>query len=249
MRQYPPGFIGVLQSDLARYAWFEESLGSLAAPVGTPPPRRAVGMWVSCAVNALIRQMPREAAWFCLLADDHRFEPAMVLRLLSHNVPLVAPLVCLRQPPFNPSIFAQQGSSWRGYTWQSLTGESGLISVDGAGVPGMVVRREVLDAVGDPWYENDPAARESPREDLYFCQKVRQAGYDVWVDLDLSIGHITSMSLTPRRRHDGSWHLEWWSYGEQGILGFQDFAEIASASMVMNDESGSPDVRIQHYHS
>lgn len=213
---HPPGTVGILSTDLARYAWFSQSLIAQQLPEGMAfAPVWITGQWVSAAVNLAIRAMPPESQWFQLWADDHRFDPDTLLRLLAHEKDVVAPLCALRTPPFQPSLFTADGQE---VTWEQIKGVHGLLPVEATGGPGMVIRRHVLEAVGDPWFESMPGTRVLPKEDLYFCAKVRKAGCDIYVDLDTPIEHITSMSVRPHQDEHGSWHLTWWSYGHRGSL-------------------------------
>ena len=106
---HPPGTVGVLSGDLTRYAWAMASLRHLLLPPGSQL-TWVTGNWVSVAVNRIIASLRPEDAWVCLLTDDNPCEPDMLLRLLDHGVPLVAPLVCLRMAVFSPG----RGKSLRG---------------------------------------------------------------------------------------------------------------------------------------
>jgi hypothetical protein len=210
-RSHPPGTVGILSGDQTRWAWFAQSVLALQAEL---PPGSIVlwcqGLWISAAVNTLVRAMQGE--WLCIMADDHKFAPDLVTRMLEHELPVVAPLCCLRRYPFQPSLFYEDAHQhYQGYTWPELAGKSGLMPVDAMGGPGMVVRREALDALGDPWYENHPMHREAPHEDLYFFSKLRRAGFQPYVDLDTPIGHILPVSVVPTPGQDGRWGIEVWS--------------------------------------
>jgi len=203
----PPGMVGIVSSDQTRWAAFSQSL--LALQPALPPGSTmewVQGYWISVAINMLIRRMPPQAEWLCLLADDHTFQPAMLWQLLAHDVAIVAPLCCLRRPPFAPSLYHQDGPDYRGYTWEELRGKSGLLAVDAMGGPGVIIRRHVLETLPDPWFENHPLQREAPCEDLYFFSKAQQAGFQPYCDLDTPIGHIVPSVVTPKRQVDGSWY-------------------------------------------
>lgn len=214
---YPPGVVAVLSSDLSRYAWFSMSLQRQLRPTGSED-RWEVGMWVSGAVNTLFRRLPPQAQWVQLWADDHKFDCDVLLQLLSHDKPLVAPFCPLRLPPMDPSIFRDTPDGFVPVRLEELDGKSGLLQVDATGGPGMVIRREVLEAVGDPWFETNPTSRVFPQEDLYFSRKVREAGYPIYVDLDCPIDHITPMAIGYRRTHSGRWRRRWWAFGMFGDL-------------------------------
>ena len=68
----------------------------------------------------------------------------------------------------------------------------------------MLIRRHVLDAIGDPWYGH---ANWRLSEDLYFCEKAREAGYKILIDPALSAGHIGNFIAAPKLV-DGVWGLQ-----------------------------------------
>jgi len=78
--------------------------------------------------------------------------------------------------------------------------ESGLVEIVAAGTAGMLIHRSVLVAVGGPrWFEYDAAS-----EDLLFCNKAVEEGFQIYVDLSVKIGHITHAVIWPTV-HEGEW--------------------------------------------
>lgn len=216
---FPPGVLGILSGELSRYAGCAQSLLGLHLPPGTIC-TWVTGSWISTAINRMIRSMPPAAAWIAILADDHRYPPDLIVRLLSHQVDVVAPLCPLRYPPYNPSMFHGEPGHYHPYTWAELQGQTGLVPVASMGGPGVVLQRRVLDAIGDPWFETMPGERETPKEDLWFFQKCLKAGFQPHVDLDCSITHYFPGELCPVRDTAGNYRLEV-RYDTQrlGILG------------------------------
>jgi hypothetical protein len=216
MATHPPGTVGILSGDLSRFSVFQQSLLALTLPPGTQV-LWVSGQWVAAACNTIIANMWPESAWLTLLSDDHVFAPDMLLRLLDRQVDIVAPLVCLRRPPFSPSLFHQDtDGEFVGYTWRELAGKTGLLAVDSMGGPGCIVRREVLDATGPPWFTGQ--AGEHPREDLTTFSRWRGLGYQPYVDLDVTIGHCVAAAVTPKRAEDGSWRIGLWSHVDIGEM-------------------------------
>ena len=90
----------------------------------------------------------------------------------------------------------------------------GLMEVFVAGSGGMLVRRHVLDAVGWPkdapwnerhWFEYEQG--EHLNEDFVFCRKVREAGFKIWCDVEVQMGHRGMMTAWPLPNDDGTWSL------------------------------------------
>jgi hypothetical protein len=172
------------------------------------------GMWICDAINGFVTAMKPEHQWLCILADDHECPPDMLLRLLAHDVPLVAPLCLLRTPPYHPSIFRVVEGGYQSYALAELHGHHGLFPSDTFGGPGMVIRREVLEAIGQPFFVNDPGHPTSPREDLYSVNRCRLAGYQPYTDLDLFIGHCFAGVMYPRCDDAGEYGVQFWAEDE-----------------------------------
>ena len=87
--------------------------------------------------------------------DDHVFPPDVTIALLDKNVDVVVPLYAQRQPPFNPCIYKSENEdgSYNGYGWVDLEGLDGLLPIASAGAGGLLVRRRVLEAIPEPWFE------------------------------------------------------------------------------------------------
>jgi hypothetical protein len=86
--------------------------------------------------------------------------------------------------------------------------EGGVHEVYVAGSAGMLIKRHVLEKIGDPWFEVGQQDSQQLNEDSYFCVKLARAGIKLHVDLDTWIGHITPSVLWPARNSKGQWTVE-----------------------------------------
>lgn len=62
-----------------------------------------------------------------------------------------------------------------------------------AGLGCVLIKREVFEAIEDPWFdlkEKNPRTLEGYGSDMYFYTKVREAGFEVWVDPTIRCGHV-----------------------------------------------------------
>lgn len=60
------------------------------------------------------------------------------------------------------------------------------VAVTGGGC--MMIRASVFDKISDPWF----APEHEYGTDIQLCKKIREAGFEVWCDTSLEIGHIKS---------------------------------------------------------
>ncbi len=164
---------------------------------------------VDCMTN--LNQCWREAIekgdpqWAWIMGDDHTFDGDILTRLLDHNVDAVAPFCTKRKPPFTPLIFLERTEDrYRYARWDEIP-EKGLWQVAGTGSAGLLLSRGVMNALGDPWFTPGPQYGTSFLGwDLYLCDRIREKGFLMHVDLDLTMGHTSPVIYRPGVK-DGSW--------------------------------------------
>ena len=119
---------------------------------------------------------------------------------------MVVPLCLQRAPPYLTLAFSgedEQANEEGTHVHDTDLPSSGLHEVYAAGNAGMLVRKHVLDAIGEPWFETFG----KQNEDLEFCRKIREAGFKIHVDLDNLLGHIAQMIVWPDWKNDYEWGI------------------------------------------
>jgi hypothetical protein len=101
------------------------------------------------------------------------------------------------------------------YNWDEIptTGLFQLPKWDSAGQAGALVKKTVLDQLGDPWFEGGQLTRGRLMEDMYFIQRLHELDIPIYVDCDEVMAHIANIAVTPIR-HNGRWYA-----GELGASG------------------------------
>lgn len=132
------------------------------------------------------------ADWLLFIDSDMVFPPYTLDRLLSHNKDIIGIVARKRSYPFE-SIGTLIKSEDIGST-ESLLQMSRI----GAGV--LLIRAEVFKKITLPWWRNqyEDGILEEMGEDIYFCEKAKEAGYEIWADMLLSsqIGHMGVNTVT-----------------------------------------------------
>lgn len=80
------------------------------------------------------------------------------------------------------------------------------MDVDATGMAFTLIRREVFEKLQDPWFSWDPIPDKAPweyGEDISFCLKAREAGFDIKIRMDLMVGHIGDVCYDVR--HVWNW--------------------------------------------
>lgn len=129
--------------------------------------------------------------WILFLDSDMRFPKETLLRLLSRNTPFVACNYTTRRAPAEPVAFKRIGTLEKLYTDPD---SEGLEECSAIGLGIALIHRVVFEQTPKPWF-NIPYIPEKDGfwgEDVWFCNAVRKAGFDIFVDHDLSkeVKHI-----------------------------------------------------------
>lgn len=223
----PPGLIGLPCGEIARYSDFTHSLLALRKPPGTAF-MKATGLGTANPLNAIGRAFidNPEYEWLFLCNDDNLFPVDTIYRLLDHDVDVVSGLYFGRIQPFEPILFDSwemvefntNGDKWKPgdgakteRRWWNrhlmATGEQGLIKASAVGDGCLLIKRKVMETIPPLWWEYGISATDSCDHDVNFSQKVIDAGFGLYCDLDLRVDHIAQFIVRPARMTDGSWQV------------------------------------------
>ena len=206
-----PGTIALPTAEIGRFTMFTVSLAGTRQPNDTHLSIMASASVVE-NLNAVIRHLRPEDEWVWILGDDHVWEHDCLMRLLqtmddTPDADILVPLVAKRNPPWHLVVFHTAGTyedglpRWRPYGWEEIP-DQGVFEVDAAGSAGMLVKRQVFDTLGDPWFRSSGGVILN--EDVMFCHQARQAGFRVFATADVTMGHLGIFNVRPVRK-DGRW--------------------------------------------
>lgn len=178
--------IGIPTASANLHRKFVQSLMQLKYPPGADVDINIVeGYQLPFARNRIVQQAIEKNCDYLFFIDaDMVFPPDTLLRLLSHNVPMVNALAFRRIKPHYPCIFKwneKEGS------YETVAYYGGLQEVDATGMPAILIKTEVFKKMKQPWYYYRDNLFSS---DLTFCENARKLGYKILIDTDLKIGHI-----------------------------------------------------------
>jgi hypothetical protein len=165
------------------------------------------------AVNeAFLAESKSEWAWY--LDADMVFTPDVLPRLLQtakeQKAKVVAGLCFIlhkKAGTVKPNIFFEHKERKPGemrYKHAAVFPMEEPFKVDGTGGSCLLVHREVLEAVlerykddAHPWQDErvDPNTGAWEGEDLVYCQKIKECGYDIWYEPRARLGHLKEVSI------------------------------------------------------
>lgn len=151
---------------------------------------------------------------YLLYIDDDTAPPVHIARELMYqleqpdnqDVAICGGIYCSKRDPAEPLVFTEFG---HGVHWNWKVGD--VFECAGIGTGAMMVRTAACEKLPKPWFKTTdiPATettwREMETDDLYFCRKVRDAGYRI-----LANGKVLPIHLDYRIQKDGG--LIWKPY-------------------------------------
>lgn len=112
-------------------------------------------------------------------------------KLIEHDLPIVSGLYFRREAPYEPIIMLARENGMGTVRRPDLyrEGSKDLINIHSTGMGFMLIKREVVEAVkalGAPMFD----VRGGVGEDIWFCIQAHGAGYDIFIDPTVEIGHL-----------------------------------------------------------
>jgi choline kinase len=147
---------------------------------------------VSMAVvrNNLVENFLKSDCTHALFLDgDEIFPENMVYKLLGHDKDIVSAYVCVKNQPNKPNAYVKYKGKYIPYKGV------GLEEVDAVGFGQVLVKREVLEKMGSPWFAYEDSKTKITTEEIYFFEKVKKLGYKLWVDYNLRCEHLSLRAL------------------------------------------------------
>lgn len=163
-----------------------------------------VGSLVYNARNNLARQaIKAEADYVLWLDSDMVFSPDMLQRMMKvskeNDIDFLTGLCFRRKPPYTPCLFdkLERLENGAGASYTALMSvPDGRFKVGGCGFAGVLMTTDVILSVsakfGGRMFDPLPGFGE----DVAFCWRARQCGYDIWCDSEIELGHVGNCIVT-----------------------------------------------------
>lgn len=148
------------------------------------------GAEAGVARNIIVDTAKEAKATFLWMLDDDVFPPQyavqkmMFAMLNKPDVMACAGIVYTKSPIPSPLVFEKNGSGPY-FNWK----HGQIFEVPGFISTGcMLIRTEVFDKIEGPWFESHEYPTKMT-EDVYFCLKVKEAGYKILAHGGVLCGH------------------------------------------------------------
>lgn len=202
---------------------FVQSLMALQYPSNTDAFHSIVtGYQLPFARNRIVEEALKNNSDYLLFIDaDMIFPPDLLIKLLAHDKDICNALAFRRIKPHYPCIFKFDNAN---KCYQTMSYTKGLLEVEATGMAAILIKTDVFKSLKKPWYYYRDNLFSS---DLTFCENVRKAGYKIWVDSDLKIGHLGSEQVIDESYYVDSLNPE---AKEQWNAGMRDFLKQSRAT-------------------
>ena len=119
--------------------------------------------------------------------DDMVYEPDVLGRLLAHDKDIVGGFYNARHQP--TALIIEYIEKM---TDEEAKAKKDIFQCNALGGGMLLVKTDVFKKITSPffgykWHDNGMVSMSN---DWYFCEKAKQAGYEIWVDPTLKLGHL-----------------------------------------------------------
>lgn len=153
--------------------------------------------------NQLIRQaLDSKCTHILMLDSDQAYhDPDMIFKLLKHDLPVVSCIVHRRYPPFDMITLRGEPGKYLMVPDEEIIkareNYPHLIEIDATGCGCLLYKAEVFENIPQPWFEfTKTEDGDVVGEDIGFCNKLKQAGYNIHCDTSIKIGHMSNLEVS-----------------------------------------------------
>lgn len=144
------------------------------------------------------RALEFDSDYIFWLDSDIYCPPSTVIKLLAHNQPVIACNYIRRQLPAKGVAYEKM------YEWDKpldFEPRDSLVEVEGLGMGCLLMKTEIFHKLKKPWFEFKYTSETNDwlGEDMVLCEKIRDLGYKIMVDVNLSndIRHLGTWAFGP----------------------------------------------------
>jgi len=152
--------------------------------------------------NQLVKQALEAGCTHLLMMDtDQTYSDRdMILKMLAHKKKVISAIVHRRYPPFDCITLRGEPGKYTQVSDEEILAardsDNHLVEIDATGCGCLLYNTEVFQEIKPPWYEfSKTESGDVVGEDIGFCHKLKDAGYNIYCDVSIDIGHLAQLEI------------------------------------------------------
>ncbi len=134
------------------------------------------------ARNICVREaLANNSDYLFFLDADILAPPNIVEKLASQGKDIISGPYHHKVPPYRPQAYKASQNLEYLYEADTSIEEEKLYEVDAVGAGCLLIGRNVLEKLGDPWFDFHLGGKKIS-EDFFFCHKAKANGFRIWYD-------------------------------------------------------------------
>jgi hypothetical protein len=225
--------IGIPTGEFSRRADFYDYYNALDKPTGSVI-MASHGQSPAQNRNLIAEQaLIHDCTHVLFIDDDMTFEKDTLNKLLVHaDKDVVSALYLLRNYPHYPAAFGEGPYDDGKCKFMFLTPDkTGLVEVVNLGLGFCLIKTDVFKKLEKPWVRLGEIEKDEWCDDVGFFNRVRAAGFHLYCDLDIRVGHSLNVTLMPGKVGN-EWHSTYITASGQ-TLNFPQITSLVRASTLV----------------
>jgi len=153
--------------------------------------------------NAVQRMFDTECDAILFIDSDQTFPHTALDLLIEKHKDIIGYPIVRKKPPYYPNIsrWYPDGGVYKVYENYP---QNHIFQVDTIGMGFTYIRREVFEKIEKPYFDFGWVEKDGKKtdqmigEDVYFCKKAKEAGFKIWANPEIEIGHLGMFEYLPR---------------------------------------------------
>jgi len=155
-----------------------------------------VNYLIDYARNTMVKKLlgcDRQPDYFFFVDADMVFAHNTLDRLIEEDKDVITGLYFQRLRPHYPLAWKSDGNK---YCWHTDFKENVVEEIDACGAGALLVKSDVFKKIGSLWFYDLIDVNGCPvGEDIYFCKKLQENGFRIWLHGGTIISHIGDSSI------------------------------------------------------
>jgi len=135
--------------------------------------------------------------YFLFIDSDMILEPKLLDKLIEADKDVISGLYFQKHRPYFPLAMNirhfknENGTDKSKYVWSTNFKVGEIQEIDACGAGALLIKSSVFEKVKSPWFKYVTDKNGCPvGEDIYFCKKLQNNGFKIWLHAGTIIDHI-----------------------------------------------------------